>query len=372
MNEERIAPVTRATVALQGGGRLVGVSRVLNVKLEAKDLQWEAAGDGVLAVRGEIHSYVYFVRTGSRVVAGEGFSIPFSREVEAPGFDPGRARVEVEQLLSDYDFDPLTARFQHRITVVLRLEQEPAVIEADDEGGPGDEEITSCTTDRDIDDAKGALVIAADTGVAEPVGVETGGAEAAGDEPDGVEPGGVEAVGTETGSIHDGEEAGDIEATSDVTGSVEPAGTSGSGGTLVDDVSPGIGAPLAAEASFENGCTPADEAGKATSDNGSPLVGQAPYESVPSSVTGLEIVIASSHDIESAHETDGAREIEGSPVAGAEASGETRFSQVRTGPSPSDVPEGEVVEASPPPAVKRKDGEKSVLVWKPFPPPIES
>lgn len=215
MSQERSAPGTRATVALQGGGRLAGVSRVLKVKLEAKEIAWQPAGDDVLDVRGEIHSYVYFVRTGSRVVEGEGFSIPFAREVEAPGLDPNRVRVEVEELLSDYDFDPATAEFRHRITVVLNVEPAPAVVDEDQRSGDH-------------------------AGMAESI-------------------------------VH-----------------------------------------LPAAASL--------------------------------------------------------------PVPGSAASGEIRFSQVRTGPSTDDLPEGQAREAPPPspPAAPKHDGEKDILVWKPFPPPIES
>ena len=78
---------------------------------------------GLSAVRGEIHSYVYFMRAGSRVIEGEGLAIPFSREIEVPGLDLEHVDVEIEELVSDHDFDPLTTDFQHRITVILRVRQ---------------------------------------------------------------------------------------------------------------------------------------------------------------------------------------------------------------------------------------------------------
>lgn len=250
MNAERSAPSTRATITLQGGGRLAGVSRVLKVRLEAQDVEWRPAGRGVLAVRGVIHSYVYFMRAGSRVVEGEGFSIPFSREVAAVGLDLNRVDVQVEELLSDYDFDPPTADFQHRITVILRVRQTPA----ENDAGSDTEAASSAPPVITAPETRGSADARAAAAATDPSPAET-----------------------------------------------TPAGTRNFG--------------------------------------------------------------------------------TGRAVEKVKASGEIRFSQVRTGPSHSDQPEGEVVEASPsspaPPSPqsspqKEDGGEKSVLVWKPFPPPIES
>lgn len=121
MDEERTAGTVRASVTLQGGGRLAGVSQVLDVKLEPKQIEWKAVDERTVAVRGEIHSYMYFLRSGSREIQGEGLSIPFARTVEAPGLAGRELAVHVEELQSDYDYDPVTTEFRHRIRFVLSL-----------------------------------------------------------------------------------------------------------------------------------------------------------------------------------------------------------------------------------------------------------
>src|SRR5690606_7746916 len=125
MAHETTGAATRVTITLEGGGRLAQVAQVLQVKLEARDLQWEPVDQQRLAVRGEIHSYLYFLRAGSRKIEGEGLAIPFSRTVSVPGLDLSRVDVAVEELVSDHDFDPVTCDFQHRIRVIVRVSERP-------------------------------------------------------------------------------------------------------------------------------------------------------------------------------------------------------------------------------------------------------
>lgn len=145
MADERSAASVRATIALQGSGRLAGVSQVLKVKLEPKSIEWEPVDERTLAVRGEIHSYMYFLRAGSREIQGEGLAIPFSRTIDAPGLAGEAIEVEVEDLSSEYDYDPVTTDFQHRITVVLglrRKEPRPSLAASPRPGADGPRDLT--------------------------------------------------------------------------------------------------------------------------------------------------------------------------------------------------------------------------------------
>lgn len=151
MAHETTGAATRVTITLEGGGRLAQVAQVLQVKLEARELQWEPVDQQRLAVRGEIHSYLYFLRAGSRKIEGEGLAIPFSRTVSVPGLDLSRVDVTVEELLSDHDFDPVTCDFQHRIRVILRVSERPRAEGKTGEQGHRDveEPIPSAPAQRD-------------------------------------------------------------------------------------------------------------------------------------------------------------------------------------------------------------------------------
>lgn len=130
MAQEQTGASTRATITLEGGGRLADVSQVLKVSLEAKKIRWEPLDERALTVQGEIHSYIYFMRSGSREIEGEGLAIPFTRTVDVPGLDLSRVDVEIEELDSDHDFDPVTCDFRHRIKAIVRVQEIPASGEA--------------------------------------------------------------------------------------------------------------------------------------------------------------------------------------------------------------------------------------------------
>jgi|GEM_PF-2312264 len=296
MLEKRSAESVRATIALQGSGRLTGVSQVLKVKLEPKEIQWEPVDERTLAVRGEIHSYMYFLRSGSREIQGEGLSIPFARKIDAPGLTLREVEVTVEDLASEYDYDPVTTDFQHRITLVLRIDQKKPIDGAPKEKseGPTDERPEEHTDAQAYGEAEEPAPPRRRPDQAPMVQV----AEASG----------------ETSDIDSASESGELV----LNGPAEV---------------------------YEPAAAPSPARQKAT-------------EPAPS---------ATKLSPQTQARAPG-------PTALGSTSGQTRISQVRLGPSPSADPHDQVIESPHPPADRSQETERrceQVLVWKPFPPPID-
>ena len=119
-------PVARSRVDLNGGGRLDGVTHVVDVRVEAGPVRWKRSGPGALEVEGEVRAYIYYFEKGRRGVTGQGLRIPFAIRLDLPGGAPEEVDVYVDELRSEYDYDPVSEEFQHRIAVTLVAAAEKA------------------------------------------------------------------------------------------------------------------------------------------------------------------------------------------------------------------------------------------------------
>jgi len=119
MPDSGAGAVTR--IVLQGGGRLERVAQVLDVRLEPDPLHCAADGPDRLLVTGAVRAYLYCRTSRGRDVEGQGVFIPFSTRIAVA--DAARAKVEIAELRSEYDYDPVTGDFQHQIYVDLSIHE---------------------------------------------------------------------------------------------------------------------------------------------------------------------------------------------------------------------------------------------------------
>ncbi len=119
-------PIALSQIELKGGGRLDGVSHVVDVRVEAGPVRWQRSGPGALEVEGEVRAYIYYFEKGRfekgrRGVSGHGLRIPFASRLDLPEDAPDRVDVYVDELRSEYDYDPVSEEFQHTIEVTLAV-----------------------------------------------------------------------------------------------------------------------------------------------------------------------------------------------------------------------------------------------------------
>lgn len=122
MSDGQVDQPFTAKVVLQGGGKLDRVARIHDVRLELGELTWSGSDDELLEVRGEIYTYLYYVRPGSSDVEGEGLTIPFTRRIPIPAnLSQEPLEVELADLASEHDYNPVTGDFQHQVIINLNI-----------------------------------------------------------------------------------------------------------------------------------------------------------------------------------------------------------------------------------------------------------
>lgn len=113
--------LVRTDITLEGGGRLEGVADIADIRLEVDNVRWERTAPDSVEVTGAIHAYIYTLQPRGNTIDGQGFRIPFNRQITDEKLTDVEPKVSVENLQSKHEFNPITGDFQHKVTAVLVL-----------------------------------------------------------------------------------------------------------------------------------------------------------------------------------------------------------------------------------------------------------